>query len=194
MGICVVPPSICIVTEFMERGSLFRVLSVEARALSYRRRLAMAVDACAGVAFLHSCDPPIIHRDIKSLNFLVDREYRVKLADLGEARELSAAIVEGDEHLTKNRGTPHWMAPEVFLGANYNERVDVYSLGVVMWEIITSRRPFEDVSPWVRSTASVFVLCCIFLIFLCVLVVDSGCGGRASSATGAARLDSRLLC
>ena len=43
------------------------------------------------------------------------------------------------------------MAPEVFLGANYDERVDVYSLGIVMWEIITSRRPFEDVSPWVRG-------------------------------------------
>ena len=66
----------------------------------------MAVDACAGIAFLHQCTPPIIHRDIKSLNFLVDREYRVKLADLGEARELSSDIVDGQSHLTKNRGTP----------------------------------------------------------------------------------------
>ena len=49
----------------------------------------------------------------------------------------------------------HWMAPEVFLGANYDERVDVYSLGIVMWEIITSRRPFEDVSPWLIPAAVV---------------------------------------
>jgi serine/threonine protein kinase len=70
------------------------------------------------VAFLHSCSPPIIHRDIKSLNFLVDREYRVKLADLGEARELSTSsssnggdgASDGGEaaHMTRNRGTPHW--------------------------------------------------------------------------------------
>jgi serine/threonine protein kinase len=84
----------------MERGSLFRVLSVEARALSYRRRVAMAVDACAGVAYLHRCVPPIIHRDIKSLNFLVDRDYRVKLADLGEAREVSCRM-----RFSQNRGT-----------------------------------------------------------------------------------------
>ena len=85
----------------------------------------------------------------------MDRDYRVKLADLGEARELSAEIVEGQAHLTKNRGTPHWMAPEAFIGSNYDERVDVYSLGIVMWEILTSRRPFEDVSPWLIPAAVV---------------------------------------
>ena len=113
-GICVVPPSICIVTEFMERGSLFRVLTVEARALSYRRRVGIALDAAAGVAFLHAQTPPIIHRDVKSLNFLVNREYEVKLADLGEARTITADASDGHVHLTKNRGTPHWMGALIF--------------------------------------------------------------------------------
>jgi serine/threonine protein kinase len=69
--------------------------------------------------------------------------------------QLSPEIVEGQAHLTKNRGTPHWMAPEAFIGSNYDERVDVYSLGIVMWEILTSRRPFEDVSPWLIPAAVV---------------------------------------
>lgn len=147
IGMCVLPPTICIVTEFMERGSLFRILTAEMKSLTYALRVSMARDAASGIAFLHSHKPPIIHRDIKSLNFLVTANYVCKLADFGETREL-VEEADGGVMMTKNRGTPHWCAPEVFLVSDYDEKIDVYSLGIVLWEIVTSQRPYEGTSPW----------------------------------------------
>jgi len=149
IGVCINPPNMCLISEFMENGSLFQVIGRARKgliSLSFKHRLSFAIDIAEGVLFLHSQSPPVIHRDIKSLNLLVNAEWEVKLADLGEARYLPERV--GESHLTTERGTPQWMAPELFLGRHYDESVDIYALGVVLWELASLDRPFTGVSQW----------------------------------------------
>ena len=151
VAVCVVPPSICLVQEFVPRGSLFRVLSHYPN-LDISTRLHIASGVCCGLAYLHSQKPQILHRDLKSLNVLIDARFNAKLADFGEAREVLIEDDAGDEGssfaMTTERGTPQWMAPEMFVAQNYNAKVDIYSLGIVLWEIGTGQRPFANISPW----------------------------------------------
>jgi serine/threonine protein kinase len=104
--------------------------------------LTLALGAARGVEYLHSQKPPIIWRDCKSANYLVGVDDRIVLADLGESREIR-------DKMTRGVGTPLWMAPEVVRGkgrrAAYTEKADVYGLGIVFWELLTRRTPFEEV-------------------------------------------------
>jgi serine/threonine protein kinase len=123
----------------MSRGSLHAVLHDRSQRLAWRQRLGMLRDAARAIAFLHSQQPyPVLHRDVKSPNLLVDANYTVKLGDLGFARERR----EG-QSLTRC-GTLAWTAPEILSGRDYTKSADVYSLGIVMWEILTRREPYED--------------------------------------------------
>jgi serine/threonine protein kinase len=82
IGAVVQPSQLAIVTEFVPRGSLFRLLHRNARAaelLDAKRRLAMALDIAKGLNYLHTCRPPIVHRDLKSPNLLVDRDWTIKV-------------------------------------------------------------------------------------------------------------------
>jgi serine/threonine protein kinase len=77
---------LCIVTEFLPRGSLFRLLQKNAGKLDPRRRVHMAIDIARGMNYLHNSSPPIVHRDLKSSNLLVDKNWTVKVADFGLSR------------------------------------------------------------------------------------------------------------
>nr|DAD33095.1 TPA_asm: hypothetical protein HUJ06_011946 [Nelumbo nucifera] len=79
MGAVTSPQRLCIVTEFLPRGSLFRLLQRNTSKLDWRRRVHMALDIARGMNYLHHCNPPIIHRDLKSSNLLVDRNWTVKV-------------------------------------------------------------------------------------------------------------------
>lgn len=118
-----------------------------------RVRLGMALHAASAVAYLHSAElsrnnplkAKLVHRDIKSLNFLVTDDFTVKLADFGDSRIVAAA----DAPMTSRRGTLRWAAPEVMQGqgeGQYSERVDIYSLGIVLWELLTGEVPFAELS------------------------------------------------
>jgi serine/threonine protein kinase len=138
VGACVHAPNLCVVTEYVSRGSLSNVLAGAAgQRLAFALRMRMLRSAAMGVAYLHALDPPVVHRDLKSGNLLVDDEYNVKVADFGLAR-----IREDNATMTRC-GTPAWTAPEVIRGERYDERADVYSIGIVAWEVLTRRRPYE---------------------------------------------------
>ncbi|CAH8356640.1 unnamed protein product [Eruca vesicaria subsp. sativa] len=79
MGAVTSPPRLCIVSEFLPRGSLFRLLQRNTSKLDWRRRINMAMDIARGMNYLHNCSPPIIHRDLKSSNLLVDKNWTVKV-------------------------------------------------------------------------------------------------------------------
>lgn len=90
-----------------------------------------ALDAARGMWYLHSRKPPIIHRDLKTANLLVDADYRVKVADFGLSRPISRTAT-----LTYC-GTLDYCAPEILLKSTYSQKVDVYSFGICLWQIFT---------------------------------------------------------
>nr|XP_043610262.1 probable serine/threonine-protein kinase SIS8 [Erigeron canadensis] len=143
MGAVTSPQHLCIVTEFLPRGSLFQILHKNTTRLDRRRRLYMAMDIARGMNYLHHCNPPIVHRDLKSPNLLVNKNWTVKVGDFGLSR------IKDQTYLKTNlgKGTPQWMAPELLRNEKADEKSDVYSYGVVLWEIITEKIPWDDLDP-----------------------------------------------
>lgn len=142
MGAVTSPQRLCIVTEFLPRGSLFRLLQRNTTKLDWRRRIHMAMDIARGMNYLHHCHPPIIHRDLKSSNLLVDKNWNVKVGDFGLSR------IKHETYLTTKtgKGTPQWMAPEVLRNEQADEKSDIYSFGVVLWEITTEKIPWDSLN------------------------------------------------
>ncbi|XP_020531419.1 serine/threonine-protein kinase EDR1 isoform X2 [Amborella trichopoda] len=142
MGAVYAPNRLAIVTEFMPRGSLFRTLHKNTQALDLKRRLRMALDVARGMNYLHHRNPPIIHRDLKSSNLLVDKNWTVKVGDFGLSRLKNSTFVTAKS----GRGTPQWMAPEVLRNEPSNEKSDVYSFGVILWELMTESVPWSNLN------------------------------------------------
>lgn len=146
------------VLEFMSGGDLRQYLArtrsdVRARAWG-PRKLTMALDIAEALAYLHSRHPePILHRDLKSRNILLDSTYTAKVADFGVSRYgMPHSMEEEDEEvdqfaMTRSIGTSRWIAPEVLAGeARYSAAVDVYSFGVILSELDSHELPFAEVS------------------------------------------------
>ncbi|CAL1397429.1 unnamed protein product [Linum trigynum] len=142
MGAMSSPQRLCIVTEFLPRGSLFQLLQRKATKLEWRRRVQMALDIARGMNYLHCFNPPIVHRDLKSSNLLVDRNLTVKVGDFGLSR------LKHETFLTtkSGKGTPQWMAPEVLRNERSNEKSDIYSFGVILWELATKKVPWDNLN------------------------------------------------
>ncbi|KAL4146578.1 hypothetical protein PRNP1_012442 [Phytophthora ramorum] len=148
------------VLEFMSGGDLRQYLArtrsdVRARAWG-SRKLAMALDIAEALAYLHSRQPkPILHRDLKSRNVLLDSTYTAKVADFGVSRYGIPHSQEGEddddqvEHfaMTRSIGTNRWIAPEVLSGdAQYSTAVDMYSFGVILSELDSHELPFSEIT------------------------------------------------
>ena len=104
---------------------------------------------CSGVAALHALNKHVVHRDIKSFNFLVDDQLNAKLADLelGFDDEDSIKSKQDNEALFQNDFLFNWLAPEVLQSTIYNQASDIYSLSLVLWEIMSGEFPFSDQDP-----------------------------------------------
>ncbi|XP_026429682.1 serine/threonine-protein kinase STY46-like isoform X1 [Papaver somniferum] len=134
-------------------GSLFQLLRLHTNTtLGWRRRVLMALDIARGMNYLHRHNPPIIHRDLKSSNLLVDKNWSVKVGDFGHSRLKHATFLT----TSTTHGTPQWMAPEVIRNEPADEKSDVYSFGVILWELATLKIPWDGLNQmqdsWTNAT------------------------------------------
>ncbi|URE07069.1 STYKc [Musa troglodytarum] len=141
LGACMKPPHLSMVTEYMEMGSLYYLMhmSGQKKKLSWRKRLKMLRDICRGLMCMHRMK--IVHRDLKSANCLVDKHWTVKICDFG----LSQVMIDGPLRDNSSAGTPEWMAPELIRNEPFTEKCDIFSLGVIIWELCTLNRPWEGI-------------------------------------------------
>ncbi|XP_062228431.1 serine/threonine-protein kinase RIPK-like [Phragmites australis] len=139
LGFCNQDDNRMLVYEYMPRGSLENHLFKNLLAsLPWSTRLKIAVGAAKGLAFLHEAETPVIYRDFKASNILLDSDYTAKLSDFGLAKEGP----QGDAtHITTRvMGTHGYAAPEYILTGHLTAKSDVYSFGVVLLELLTGRR------------------------------------------------------
>eukprot|EP00268_Persea_americana_P046744 TRINITY_DN4829_c0_g1_i3.p1 TRINITY_DN4829_c0_g1~~TRINITY_DN4829_c0_g1_i3.p1 ORF type:complete len:1070 (-),score=263.44 TRINITY_DN4829_c0_g1_i3:1148-4357(-) len=143
MGAVTRPPNLSIVTEFLPRGSLYRLIHRPNNQLDARRCLRMALDVARGMNYLHNSTPVIVHRDLKSPNLLVDKNWVVKVCDFGLSRMKHNTFLSS----RSTAGTAEWMAPEVLRNELSDEKSDVFSFGVILWELATLQQPWGGMNP-----------------------------------------------
>jgi len=150
MGACTQAGKFAIVTEFLPRGDVHAV--VHAKQPPLIQILSMAIDVAQGMNWLHLSKPPIIHRDLKPTNLLVDENWTVKICDFGlSAWQLQKTLQDPGVA----PGTPLWMSPEVLKGRPLSEKADVYSFGIVLWEMLTGKEPFDEHDDYERFVQAV---------------------------------------
>ncbi|OWZ20572.1 TKL protein kinase [Phytophthora megakarya] len=132
---------LCVLTEFMKGGDLRSMLnSYEAQRLPVgfnETKVTIALHVAHALTYLHSLDPPVLHRDLKSKNILLSANHDAKLTDFGISRE------HVDHTMTAGVGTSRWMAPEVMMGESYDDKADVFSMGVVLSELDLHALPYS---------------------------------------------------
>ncbi|CAI9101454.1 OLC1v1038784C1 [Oldenlandia corymbosa var. corymbosa] len=143
VGFCYDQGEQMLVYEYISNGTLRENLSGKSgTCLNWMRRLAIALDAARGLTYLHElANPPIIHRDVKSNNILLDDHFNAKVADFG----LSKPVGDEDKGYisTQVKGTLGYMDPEYYMTQQLTEKSDVYSFGIVLLELMTARAPIE---------------------------------------------------
>eukprot|EP01137_Pigoraptor_chileana_P016029 Opistho-2@5594 len=132
MGCCETPYH-CIVQEFLHKGSVFDALAKGDPELTLQRRIGIAIDAMRGIQFLHGAN--VLHCDLKSPNLLLSSSYTCKIADFG----LAVFRARKDKGMV---GSVLWCPPEMLEGITYTTASDIYSFGVILWELITSEVPY----------------------------------------------------
>ncbi|CAM0949543.1 unnamed protein product [Alopecurus aequalis] len=164
IGYCKDKKHLALVYEYMNGGDLENRLRGEASVdtpLSWHRRLKIALDSAQGLEYLHkSCQPPLIHRDVKTKNILLTAELEAKISDFGLMKVFADEFMT---HITTQpAGTLGYLDPEYYNTSRLSEKSDVYSFGVVLLELITGQPPAVSTSDtesihiaeWVRQKLS----------------------------------------
>ncbi|KAG4196631.1 hypothetical protein ERO13_A06G183400v2 [Gossypium hirsutum] len=145
LGYCIHGESKLLVYEMMQNGSLESQLHGPTRgsALTWQLRMKIAIDVARALEYLHEhCNPPVIHRDIKSSNILLDSNFNAKLSDFG------LTVVTGSQNKNvKLSGTLGYVAPEYLLEGKLTDKSDVYAFGIVLLELLVGKKPLEQMSP-----------------------------------------------
>eukprot|EP01090_Pellita_catalonica_P014829 TRINITY_DN3870_c0_g2_i1.p1 TRINITY_DN3870_c0_g2~~TRINITY_DN3870_c0_g2_i1.p1 ORF type:complete len:639 (-),score=66.20 TRINITY_DN3870_c0_g2_i1:20-1936(-) len=151
---------VCLVTELCSRGPLQAVLRDHSISLSWRVMLKILEDTVNGMEYLHSFNPPILHRSLQSGSLLITDDFSVKISNFGlssmtrnaaRSRSLTDdSILESslfsDEGLEDGDLAPHWLAPELIQTGEYSRQTDVYAFGIIMWEILTREQVYEGLT------------------------------------------------
>jgi len=138
-GFCFEKNLIALVYEYMENGSLDKYLFQETTILGFEKLQEIAIGTARGISYLHEeCQQRIIHFDIKPGNILLDTNFKPKVADFGLAKLCNRE----NTHITMTggRGTPGYAAPELWMPFPVTHKCDVYSFGILLFEIIGRRR------------------------------------------------------
>ncbi|XP_027918844.1 serine/threonine-protein kinase HT1-like [Vigna unguiculata] len=138
---CRKPPVYCVITEYLSEGSLRSYLhKLETKTIPLQKLITFALDIARGMEYIHS--QGVIHRDLKPENVLISEDFHLKIADFGIACEEAYCDLFADDP-----GTYRWMAPEMIKRKSYGRKVDVYSFGLILWEMVTGTIPYEDMTP-----------------------------------------------
>uniref|UniRef100_A0A0E0N455 non-specific serine/threonine protein kinase n=1 Tax=Oryza rufipogon TaxID=4529 RepID=A0A0E0N455_ORYRU len=161
VGYCDEEDEQMLVYEFMPNGTLRDHLSAKSRRpLNFSQRIHIALGAAKGILYLHTeADPPIFHRDVKASNILLDSKFVAKVADFGLSRLAPVPDVDGTmpAHIsTVVKGTPGYLDPEYFLTHKLTDKSDVYSLGVVLLELLTGMKPIQHGKNIVREVNTAY--------------------------------------
>jgi hypothetical protein len=149
MGAIAEPFNLSIVTEYCKGGNLFELLYKNPHInLSWELKKKILLQIAIGMNYLHTNDPPVLHRDLKSLNILLTDKIEkssdttdIKISDFGLSRLYQKSCI-----LTGHLGTCYWMAPEIIVNKRYSTKVDVYSYGIIIWEVCTRKTPYSCMS------------------------------------------------
>ncbi|KAL9236364.1 hypothetical protein vseg_011044 [Gypsophila vaccaria] len=150
VGYCTEKGSNMLIYVYMSNGNLASHLyNVKMEPLSWDRRIHIALDVARGLEYLHDgAVPPVIHRDIKSTNILLDQSMKARVADFGLSRE---EVVDG--HASNLRGTFGYLDPEYISSRKFTKKSDVYSYGVLLFELIAARNPHQGLMEYVELAA-----------------------------------------
>lgn len=154
IGACLEMPHLCLVTEYMPGGSLHHLLHVRKLQLPRLHSTNMCLQVADGVMYLHSQNPTVVHRDLKSLNIVLDLSLNIKICDFGLTEPMERT------HITKknNGGSPRYMAPELFDSkTKITEKIDVWAMGCIFVEIQGGPLPYETISTLADLTREMLV-------------------------------------
>ncbi|GLT77486.1 hypothetical protein SLA2020_490630 [Shorea laevis] len=150
LGYCAEKGQHMLVYVYMSKGSLASHLySEKHEPVSWDLRVYIALDVARGLEYLHDgAVPPVIHRDIKSSNILLDQSMRARVADFGLSREEMV-----DKHAANIRGTFGYLDPEYICSRTFDKKSDVYSFGVLLFELVAGRNPMQGLMEYVELAA-----------------------------------------
>eukprot|EP01096_Ripella_sp_DP13-Kostka_P016473 TRINITY_DN802_c0_g2_i2.p1 TRINITY_DN802_c0_g2~~TRINITY_DN802_c0_g2_i2.p1 ORF type:complete len:613 (+),score=284.80 TRINITY_DN802_c0_g2_i2:197-1840(+) len=149
MGYCIPEPGKLVIVQELMSDSLDKVIHSRSKNTPLKQRLQLVLESCKGVAWLHALPKHLFHRDLKPENILIDQNGHAKVSDFG--------LSHFDDNWEEEHpiGTPLYMAPEVMRGQTITEKVDVYSLGIILWEVVTQQHPFSHHNSYPRYSNSV---------------------------------------
>ena len=127
------------ITEYLPNDSLHNYLHILKKELTDRQKIKIALQIAIALKYIHS--KHILHADLKSLNILLDENFKVKLCDFG----FSFSTIQG--YKSKLGGTYHWMAPEILNDGKYEASAEIFSFGMIIWEMLTGKTPYYDINP-----------------------------------------------
>lgn len=143
-----------IVNEYFPCGTLHEIIHAKSLNFPIKKRLSIAIDIAKVMNYLHSRKLVVLHRDLKSENVLIDKNFKIKLCDFGISKMIESDTeefeLESPLHITrqtKTIGTVSWMSPEFINDKISSKKSDVYSFGILLWEIMTRSKLYPDLQP-----------------------------------------------